>query len=254
MENYKNKQISIWIRLIVAFLFLISEAVLLTLIVIFKIPNTKYYCYLSVLLCFIIASIFVRTNKYNYIILIALFFTLMADLFLVLIEKEIYKLPAMCIFLFAQISYAIYITIQLSKAKIFVFTLFRIGLMILLVFIIWIVLKNKIDLLSIISICYFINLVINFISICFVFKNNFFLTLGLLLFILCDITTGLIVGQGTYFNLRVGSLLYQYINLPINLIWLLYIPSQTLISLSVVFKKKYRKEKDNVSKEVSTIT
>ena len=55
---------------------------------------------------------------------------------------------------------------------------------------------------------------------------------GLLCFIGCDLLVGLGYAQGVYFDLPVGSFLYNVTHTDFNLIWTFYIPSQTLISLT----------------------
>ena len=93
-----------------------------------------------------------------------------------------------------------------------------------------------------ITIFYFSNLVCSFAFSCVQFKTYAMFAVGLLCFIGCDLLVGLGYAQGVYFDLPVGSFLYNVTHTDFNLIWTFYIPSQTLISLTSAFLSAGKKE------------
>ena len=96
------------------------------------------------------------------------------------------------------------------------------------------ILKDKFDFLSAISMFYFTNLILNIVLSFFEFKKSPLFAIGLLLFLGCDIFVGLQVANGLYINIPTDSILYNIIFAPFNISWLCYLPSQTLISSSVM--------------------
>ncbi len=104
-----------------------------------------------------------------------------------------------------------------------------------------IVLNDEANTLAIISVIYYINLVINLIFAHRSRRGGFLLTVGLILFALCDINVGLAVLNNMYDGgFPEGSLFYELLHFKYDLVWLFYIPSQTIIPLSLLFcdKKK----------------
>ena len=63
------------------------------------------------------------------------------------------------------------------------------------------------------------------------------LSLGLILFALCDIVVGLAAGANIYIPVKEGGIIDSIINAPINLSWLFYLPSQVIIALYNVTRK-----------------
>lgn len=190
----------------------------------------------SVVIAFIFG--FINLKKYNKFIILGLFTTVCADIFLVVLEPMKQNL-AMCFFSITQICYFIYIYVNQEKTKqrlhIFVRSLIVIIALILTI----LVLKGNTDFLSLISLFYYANLIVNIIFSFIVKKINIYLIIGLILFACCDLAIGLSIMSDSYISLKEGSVLYFIANPGFNLAWIFYVPSQTLIALSA--KKDYTK-------------
>lgn len=185
-----------------------------------------YASFLSIVLCFIYA--FTNLKIENRYLLSGLVMTVGADFFLVLYEPR-QQLYGMIFFVFTQIFYAIKLNKE-SKNKIFIFI--RIILSILINVIAYIVLKENMDLLVIVSLIYYVNIIFNFIEALTIFKKDKLFTIGLLLFILCDTVIGLQVMSDAYIKISESSILYKILFVDFNLAWAFYLPSQVLIALS----------------------
>jgi len=157
-------------------------------------------------------------------VIIALMFTLLSDTFLLYLGK--YYEIGVSTFIITQTMYYLRLifSTNFTKKRIIISSIIRFGS-----FIICLIIMPFIDLfnfLNIITIFYFINLVMNFVDSLIStillrkdktrFITSLIFTVGLLLFIGCDINVGLsnLIGKGS------------------NLIWSFYLPSQILIALS----------------------
>ena len=213
-------------------LVLLVELFLYTLFLYFdfndiNIEISNWLKYVGIIICFLasLIPIFSKNSaKSQYFIPFSLFFTLVSDYFLLInTDKNLY-IFGVVIFIIVQLSYFIYIeTLKKNKTSFLISLIFRIILSSILIIILSIL---QFDLLSIVSACYFVELLMNFISSLSLIKiNKFFLifSIGLLLFIGCDISVGL-----TNLDLFEGHIK----NLVSNLMWIFYLPSQVLISFS----------------------
>lgn len=169
--------------------------------------NTTLIKYLSIFFCFI----FALTNNKKYLI-ISSFFTLIADLFLLVLNSH-YEIGVSS-FIVVQIVY-LYFLGNLDIANYKRFLILRLILIILCLLILFV--TNNLTILYILVVIYFSNLLISTIES--FFTNNTFLKLGLLLFVCCDICVGL-------HNINVA---YDFATL---FMWIFYLPSQVLIVLS----------------------
>ena len=213
-------------------LVLLVELFLYTLFLYFdfndiNIEISNWLKYVGIIICFLasLIPIFSKNSaKTQYFIPFSLFFTLVSDYFLLInTDKNLY-IFGVVIFIIVQLSYFIYIeTLKKNKTSFLISLIFRIILSSILIIVLSII---RFDLLSIVSACYFVELLMNFISSLSLIKiNKFFLifSIGLLLFIGCDISVGL-----TNLDLFEGHIK----NLVSNLMWIFYLPSQVLISFS----------------------
>ena len=161
-----------------------------------------------------------------------LLFTVVSDLFLVIIKPQ-YKLVAMIFFSFAQLSYFIRLLYSDSdKNRRIKHTLIRISASLLAIILTLAVLRDKTDALSLVSMFYYAYLTVNIVYAFIHCNDSLIFAVGLVFFILCDTVVGLSVMDGMYFDFAESSLIYRIIHSDINLIWLFYVPSQTLIALS----------------------
>ena len=192
-----------------------------------NIEISNWLKYVGIIICFLTSLIPIFSKnaaKTQYFIPFSLFFTLVSDYFLLInTDKNLY-IFGVVIFIIVQLSYFIYIeTLKKNKTSFLISLIFRIILSSILIIVLSII---RFDLLSIVSACYFVELLMNFITSLSLIKiNKFFLifSIGLLLFIGCDISVGL-----TNLDLFEGHIK----NLVSNLMWIFYLPSQVLISFS----------------------
>ena len=170
---------------------------------------------------------------------IAMLFTLGADYFLVGAEEE-NKVAGVTVFLGTQLFIFLHIYFNDESKKWRVYnTLFRLIITVGAVITAYAVLGDEVDYLATIAVIYYANLISNAIFAHRVGRGGFMLTVGLILFALCDINVGILALDNIYGgNFPEGSLLYILRNTEVDLMWLFYIPSQTLIPLTLVFYPK----------------
>lgn len=208
-------------------LFLIIQAILYVLILAVPAAPLAVCCYLSIVLCFVFALLLHRPGTNLFIAGLAC--TLCADFFLV-VTDPIQRLWGMIFFLAAQLCYATALHRQKSVRWL---VFLRLGLTALAVTIAIAVLGQGTDLLALVSICYYANLIANIIAAFSQWQRSKLLPIGFILFLLCDTVIGLQVASGGYLPIPENSWLYQLIFSDFNLAWFFYLPSQVLIVLSL---------------------
>jgi len=190
-------------------LFIIIQSLLYILFIsldLLKISST-YIKYLTIFLCLLF--VLYQKKKYK---TIALFFTLLADYFLLVINK--YYEIGLVLFIVTQITYLLYLR-SIDKVISKKYLLVRIIIITIGIIILYLTKNNS--LLNILVLIYFINLLINCLNAISTKEKLF--ALGLLLFISCDICVGL---HNTHLDNSLISIL----------MWIFYLPSQALIVLS----------------------
>ena len=206
--------------------FLIVEAFLYGIILTSGGDLLVYSCFSSIVICFVHALIHVKQG--DKLLIAGLGCTVMADLCLVVLSP-VQRLWGMVFFLAAQSLYAIRLHRQIRSN---VLLIIRISLTVIALAVTMIVLKDATDALALVSLCYYANLIMNIVTAFADFRSNKLLSIGFVLFLLCDTVIGLQVACGGYLPIEDGSLLHQIIFMPFNLAWFFYLPSQVLISLS----------------------
>jgi uncharacterized membrane protein YhhN len=206
--------------------FLIVEAFLYGIILTSGGDLLVYSCFSSIVICFVHALIHVKQG--DKLLIAGLACTVMADLCLV-VWSPVQRLWGMVFFLAAQSLYAIRLHRQIRSN---VLLIIRISLTVVALAVTVIVLKEATDALALVSLCYYANLIMNIVTAFTRFRDNKLLSIGFVLFLLCDTVIGLQVACGGYLPIEDGSLLHQIIFMPFNLAWFFYLPSQVLISLS----------------------
>lgn len=190
--------------------------------------------YTSVVLAFLFNLLFFRRSLDFAFTATALAFTLVADYFLV-VRGDMYVV-AMIFFSIAQLSYAARVHIELGGTMGRVHLIVRAALSVLAVIVPHLVLGSSADALSVISVFYFAQLITSCI---FAFINTrrggLILPIGLLLFLFCDIFVGF-GNLGGYLPIEPGSLVAWLAYPPINMAWVFYLPSQTLLGMSMMKK------------------
>lgn len=225
----------------ITIIFIIIQLLLQVLIQITSDYFNTIVSYLAVIDCFLYGVLFIYKDRNVYLMIAGLLFTLFADLFLVVIEPML-QIPAMICFSIVQILYFIYIYLNQSFKKHKKFHLLvRLVLIIIIMLMTIIVLKNKTDFLSLISVFYYVNLIVNIIFSFITNNKNIIFSIGLILFSLCDLLIGLNVLVNSYLSINTGSFIYFLANPGFNLAWIFYVPSQTLIALSIYKDKIIKK-------------
>lgn len=211
---------------LVSMLFLVAESVLYYFVLTAGGDLLVYTSFFAIVLCFLHVLLHIKTcDKW---VLGAMACTVMADLCLV-VCSPIQRLWGMVFFLMAQSLYAAKLHLA-YKAKGFLYV--RILLILIALSITVIVLKNNTDVLALVSLCYYANLIFNIVMAFSLWKTDKLFPIALVLFLLCDTVIGLQVASGAYLPISEDSWLYRIIFMGFNLSWFFYLPSQVLISLS----------------------
>lgn len=203
-------------------LFLLVELIAYILILTSGGDLLIYSSFGAILLCFLYACFHKSPEG---MMLGGLGCTVLADFCLVICTPA-QRLWGMVFFLIAQTLYAIRLH-RLRKDTGLLIA--RLVLIIVIETAALLILKKKTDALALVSVCYYIMLVMNVIH---AFKGpDKLLAVGFVLFLLCDTIIGLQVANGVYLTIRAGSLLHKIIYMPFNLSWFFYLPAQVIIAL-----------------------
>lgn len=211
--------------------FLAAEAILYWFILTTG-GQTLVTCeYLAIVLCFVYALICCR--KPTLLMVAGLAFTLGADYCLV-VANPTQQLWGMVFFMGAQTMYAIYLHLRSGNQ---ILLIIRMVLVVLAEGVAWMVLGDTLDPLAAVSMYYYANLIMNLVTSFAMFRTEKLLSIGFVLFLLCDTVIGLQVACGGYLAIDEASLLYQIIFMPFHLSWFFYLPSQVLIALKAGYQK-----------------
>lgn len=184
----------------------------------------------------ILLTIYYKT-KDSIISLVALFFTLIADTFLILIINQTL---GMISFSFTQFFY--FIKLKNLNNEINILTkkdIVRIICLFIILITVFIFTIQNFSLLIFITSFYFVMLLFNFIDSLKYIKQYPTLPIGFLLFILCDIFVGLNFLEGTL-PLEKIIFINFLLNIDFNFIWFFYAPSQVLLVSSIIFTNNRR--------------
>ncbi len=230
----KNKQISL-------IFFLVIQLYIYVMLICFNnLFSEKILEYLSVCLCFILGiSLFCKTKDY-FIMLTALLFTLIGDTFMIFFDN-LHIVGLICLNI-VEILYflRIYLDSEYKKLNI----LSRVISVVLVSAVAVLLLKDRLDIMAILWIIFFINL---FLNILFTIKeiglNNFF-PIGLLLLFVYSICL-LFLSLNDYLTSSVHA--FEVLNeLPFSLEWVFYLPAQVVLTCSIftVNRRCYSKIKN----------
>ncbi len=188
-----------------------------------------------------ISDILFGTSGGN-LIRIAMIFTLVADYYMVAID-EADNYTGVKVFLGTQLFILLHILANdNSKKGRAINIISRVFLTAAVLAIAYTILKDELDSMAIIAVIYYANLCANAIFAHRIGRGGIVLTVGLILFALCDINVGFSALNEVYEGgFSEGSFLYNLMNSNVDLIWIFYIPSQTLIPLSLLFFEKNNK-------------
>lgn len=208
------------------FLFLLVEAILYWLLLNNGGNVFTVSAYGGIVLCFLYVLFRVRSGAWRFAAALAC--TLGADYFLVVMSPQ-QQLPGMVFFLFAQGLYAWQLHSTCKKK----WPLYlRLALTAVAVAITCIALRENIDALALISLCYYANLIMNLVLSWMQFSRYPLAAIGFILFLICDTVIGLQVAISGYLPMEEGSVLNDILYPGFNLSWLFYLPSQVLLALN----------------------
>ena len=191
-----------------------------------------------ILACLFCAVLAQKSHEYAFTQL-ALVCTVCADYFLVW-TQPMKQLPAMIFFLCAQTVYAARLYFLAEKTERRVQLISRAALCAVIVVITLAVLEKNADALAIVSMLYYAQLILNVVFAFVKLRSRAILAIGFLLFLLCDTVIGLDLING-YLPIPPDALLYKIIRPGFNLAWVFYLPSQVLLSLSLL-PQKFKKD------------
>ena len=166
-------------RYILPACFVVVEIVLFALIFAISGPAHKWISFISILLCFLFSLSVISFSKTKILTQIGLLTTVIADVFLVLLSN--YQIVAMTFFSVTQIAYFLRILFNSnSKKEKLIHIIFRAVVVIGVIIATIVVLKENIDALSLISMFYYANLVLNVIFAFVQIKKSVLFPIGLL--------------------------------------------------------------------------
>lgn len=183
--------------------------------------------YICVLLCFVYAFGCVFAKKQgkrdSQYILLGLFFTCIADFFLIL-RNSLYE-AGITAFFFAQCCYFIYLTVQWNQEK--RTHSFKLRIIIAGILSIAVMVKaRQFSMFALVVTLYGVFFIGNVKAAVMEFRKHKLYTVGLVLFILCDICVGVS-------NLEMAGIQNPLKYVFFELVWCFYIPSQVCIALSI---------------------
>lgn len=219
-------------------LFILIHSILYLFIYAFKIITEKTETiadYIVVISCFLFSLVYfiIKRNSNTLIFVIAFLFTILADTNLLILDDN-YELGVLA-FIIVQFAYFWYILKNMYTKDNYGY-LIAIRLITIVIGVIASLIVQTDKLLVCLVIIYISNLVINLIISIIPRKRNLLFSLGLFLFLLCDICVGC-YNIGDIIDISNTSLFYKIANLPFNIAWLFYHPSQVLLAISNYIKE-----------------
>lgn len=219
-------------------LFILIHSILYLFIYAFKIITGKAETiadYIVVISCFLfsLGYFIIKRNSNSLIFIIAFLFTILADTNLLILDDN-YELGILA-FIIVQFAYFWYILKNMYTKDNYSY-LIAIRLITIVIGVIASLIVQTDKLLVCLVIIYISNLVINLIISIIPRKRNLLFSLGLFLFLLCDMCVGC-YNIGDIIDISNTSLFYKIANLPFNIAWLFYHPSQVLLAISNYIKE-----------------
>lgn len=236
--------------------FILFEIIIYFGFLYIDIYNSEYYKISSIIKfvgivgCFCYTLFFVEKQEDQLLInlmRVALFFTVISDVFLLLTGESEKGVFTFCI---VQVTYRYYlwrINKQELKQNDQLKQNSQLRYLYLPNVIVWLVivvtmyfLSMPINMLLVITVFYFVSIVINVIvavrmAVCL--KKRFILifAIGMVLFLLCDINVGVFnMGDFVDINSHVFTNIYEFSTIGM---WLFYLPAQVLLAISLSFKQ-----------------
>ena len=217
------------------FAFLSIEFALWICVLVLSGAWVRFLSYATVAIAFLFTLLFMEKRVDTLLAIGGLFCTCVADIFLVILQKEGDTL-AMCVFLCAQACYAgrTYLLAK-SRKEGLVQVLVRVGLSVLIGLATVLVLRAKTKAVFVISTVYYVNLLCSIVFSFWHWKGSArakLMAVGFLSFSLCDVSIGLDF-LIDIFALGEGSALYAFLHGGVSFVDVFYPPSQAILGASV---------------------
>lgn len=195
--------------------------------------DSSYFKYAGIILCLVFSlySLIRKRSLEAIFIPCALVFTLISDCFLLLSPDPELFIYGLVTFIITQLIYFLFLSFKNKSLFEFILNIV-IRLILTLVAIVVAVSLGYKDALTLLALSYFVGLLANFIysfSLIKLDKKFLIFSTGLLLFIGCDISVGL---NNVHLFEGIDYSLVNY------MMWLFYLPSQVLLSISSIIPSK----------------
>lgn len=214
-------------------LFLLTEAVLGVLLQTAQGAIPFNIRYTAVIAACLFCALFAEKSLAYLLTQIALICTVGADYFLVW-RSDAQRLPAMLFFSVVQTAYFLRLYFEHDSQTIRrMHLILRAVLSLTVAGITVAVLGQSCDAVALVSMIYYVNLILNAVFAFVRVKKNPIFAIGLALFILCDTVIGLSLLH-TYLPVAGDSFMYQIIHPGFDLAWAFYLPSQALLAISLL--------------------
>ena len=200
-----------------------------------RIFELRIHQYIIVVITLLFSLLYIKKPHLHHL---AFIFILIADLFLTLLRPQLIN-EGLIFFLFAQVIFAVAIYIDQKEKTKLPILIARLSISIIGGIIVGIVSKGNSTL--ILTTIYGVNLITNIISSFTKNKIDWLLSIGLVLFMLCDISIGLNAGISMGLFPEKGNWLYNFAAaVSFNTGWFWYIPCLTLLSLDTIKLNKQK--------------
>ena len=226
-------------------LFLVLEGVLTVMIQCERGLAFTRVAFFAVICACLFNLVYCRCGRVFLITQSALICTVIADVFLLVLDTG--YVVGVSFFIAVQLLYASWIYTECKSEGVRrAHLIARIALTLVALVLPAIILGDRVDLLSTLSIVCFTNLVLNVVFSFFNFWKDPILPIALILFMLCDAIVGF-MNMGAYFSFSEGDLGYYLMRLGAKGAWLFYAPSQALLAISLLpdWLKKWVAEREN---------
>ena len=188
----------------------------------------RLFEYALVVLCFLFACVHRTRDLDGLLALLALAFTAGADLFLVALS-EAQWVPGMAVFCFAQLFWALRLFCMEAGRRRFVHGLTW-ALLCGTLLIVAVIAARGADPVLVLAAVY-ASFLLTTVFFSWLTPENLLFTLGMTLFLGCDLFVA-VNNAALYLDLSAMPLLKTLYDIPFNMMWLFYAPSQMLLALS----------------------
>lgn len=225
----KNKKLTISLTAV----FLILESLLGILLQTAQDTIPINLRYTAIILACLFCILFAERSLSYLFTQTALVFTVAADFFLVYADP-MQQLPGMLFFSVTQIAYFLRLYFEdENKTRRNLHVIIRATLSVAAILITLAVLGKNADAVALVSMFYYVNLILNLVFSFISFKKNMIFAVALVLFILCDTVIGFSFIDA-YLPIPETSVIYKIIYPGFDLAWAFYLPSQALLAVSLL--------------------